>query len=257
MSSDVITEIVNLLRKHANISVKFAISTVKNGTLLTTIHLKESTGHQNISKRTVKNKKKSPSRIARDQMRHEAFLSRKAGSGDKDSSAAVLLPSTTQCSNTTATLRRTVKASRRLGSVIGSAGYEDNGAGWVPEVGVGDSHLSLDTIIPQLDGDGESEGNEEDEEDEGNEEDDEDEEDEEGEEDESDESEDKNKHCTHTFEKNVFYTNPKLNAITCDVCWILVSSDPEEMDLSVSYGCDLCDYDECEDCYSKHHIPIK
>ena len=131
------------------------MKTVKNGTFLTTIQLKETTGDQILSKKSEKVKKrklKSPSRMARDRNRLEAFLSRKAGSCNRNSAAAASTPPTTQCATPAAT-RRTVSAGRKLGSGIGGAGFEKEGAGihcpgWRPGVGLGNSP------IEQLDGGG-------------------------------------------------------------------------------------------------------
>ena len=76
------------------------LETTKQGFLWTTISLRESPGIQshlnsssgNLSK---KPKKKSPSRLLRDEKRNKAYLSRKAGSCDKDTVDTATEPSTT------------------------------------------------------------------------------------------------------------------------------------------------------------------
>ena len=113
---------------------------------LSSIQLKETTGDQILSKKSVKVKKrKSPSRMARDRNRLEAFLSKKAGSCNRDCAAAASTPPTTQCATPAAT-RRTVPSGRKLGSGIGGAGFEEEGAGihctgWRPGVGLGNSPI--------------------------------------------------------------------------------------------------------------------
>ena len=85
--SAVISVILAILQKHTNISVKVTMESSKNGgSLLTNISLKEAT----IPAETPKHrrKKKNPSKVMRDKKRHEAYLSRKAGSCDKHSAAA-------------------------------------------------------------------------------------------------------------------------------------------------------------------------
>ena len=84
MLTDILAEILNLLRKNKNITVnKVSFKTVKIGTNLTTISFEESTGDQsnlNSSRKPeVKKKKvrKSPSRLLQDEKRQEAVLSRK------------------------------------------------------------------------------------------------------------------------------------------------------------------------------------
>ena len=121
MSAEVMTEIHKILQKYTNLSVKITISSNKN-THFTTIALKES-----VSTKKLVKKKKSPSRLKRDQKRQESFLARMAGSCDKDSAAAMLSPPTTQRSKQTAN-RRTATPVRRLGSGAGSAGTEEGGA---------------------------------------------------------------------------------------------------------------------------------
>ena len=147
MSTDVLADILNLLRNHQNISFKVCFKAVKSGTNLTTISFQESTGVQsnhissrNSSKKPeVKKKKvrKSPSRLLRDGKRQEAFLSRKSGAADL-SPAEDPAPSTTD----RMVSRRLAKPARRLGIV--DAGFEAEWGSWGPG-----EELS---VIPQLDG---------------------------------------------------------------------------------------------------------
>ena len=88
--------------------------------------------------------KKSPSRMLRDKMRHEAFLSRKAGSCERDPPfAADPASSTTKHTDRPGT-RRFASPCRRLSTV--GAGNEEEWGSWAPGEGV------EETFIPQLDG---------------------------------------------------------------------------------------------------------
>ena len=85
MSTDVLVEILNLLRNHENISVKIELSTTSDSTV-TTIKLKEvqrhsrkTTGTPEVKKE--RRKKKNTCRIRRDAKRREAYLAKKAESG--------------------------------------------------------------------------------------------------------------------------------------------------------------------------------
>ena len=76
------------------------LETTKQGFLWTTISLRESPGirsHLNSSSGNLskKPKKKSPSRLLRDEKRNKAYLSRKAGSCDKDTVDTATESSTT------------------------------------------------------------------------------------------------------------------------------------------------------------------
>ena len=91
MSADALKEILVILKKHENISAKVMLETTRTGIIWTTISLRETAGIQpNSSSRnsSKKPKKKSPSRLLRDKIRNEAYLSRKAGSRDEDTPGA-------------------------------------------------------------------------------------------------------------------------------------------------------------------------
>ena len=107
MSTDAVTEILQILRNHSNISVKVTLTTTKKGFILTNIHLTEPTGIKSnrVSAEKSKIKHKRPSRLLRDSKCNEAYLSKKAGSCEVDPSAAPPSPSTARCTDPTATRR--------------------------------------------------------------------------------------------------------------------------------------------------------
>ena len=150
MSTDALPEILALLRKQKNLSVKVTFKTVKTGKTLTTISFKE-TGiqpHPDSSRSSSKKPedgggkaRKSPSRLARDRNQHNAFLSRKAGPGEPDPSAAVPAPS----SNVNTTHRFATPGHRRR--TVGAGDEKNWGSGsWEPGDGIEEN------FIPQLDG---------------------------------------------------------------------------------------------------------
>ena len=140
MSTDAITEILAILRKHKNISAKVTIETTKTGFHLTKISLKEAICQ--TEKRGIK-KKKNPSRLLRDERRRKDYLSRKAGSAHRNTAAAPPSPSTNQCTDPMDSRRIVTAGRRRLGS--SGAGNEEKGAVWEPVI---------ESQIPQLDGGG-------------------------------------------------------------------------------------------------------
>jgi hypothetical protein len=151
MSTDVLTEIVGLLRNYENISFQVFLKPGKKGTRLTTISIEESTGIQSNPKSSRKSSngekkkqvKKSPSRLLRDGKRQEAFRSRKAGSCERDlAPPADPDPSTTQRTDRMDP-RRSVKPGRRLHKSVG-AGQEEEWRNWRP--------APVEERIPQLDG---------------------------------------------------------------------------------------------------------
>ena len=114
MSTDVLVEILNLLRNHENISVKIELSTTSDSTV-TTIKLKEvqrpsrkTTGYPEVKK---ERRKKNPCRARRDAKRRETYLARKAGSGTASSG---LVSSSSPVLEADSTPRRTVTPRRRL-----------------------------------------------------------------------------------------------------------------------------------------------
>ena len=159
MSTEVpiLAQILTLLQKRENISFKVNFKTNKLGTPLTTISFTESTGIQsNSSRNSYKNSeerkkvvKKSPSRLLRDKIRQEAYMSRKAVSLDP-SAAAVPVPPTTQ--RTFQTVKRRLDTPDRRLEPVG-AGYAGEWGNWGP----GEKMEK----IPQLDGFGAEKENEE------------------------------------------------------------------------------------------------
>jgi hypothetical protein len=142
MSTDALTDILQILRKHSNISVKVTISTSKKGFHLTNIHLTEPTGIQSSQVSAGKKIRKSPSRLLRDSKRNEAYLSKKAGAC-YESAASQPSPSTTQSTNPAAA-RRMVKPGRRSRLDPSSDRSEEKSVGFRPAVN--------SSPIPQLDG---------------------------------------------------------------------------------------------------------
>ena len=91
MSTDVLVAILDVLRKHANLSVKVEFST-KSSLKTTTITLKEAhfpswkiPGNPGETKK--EKRKKNPSRIRRDAKRREAYLAKNSESGTASSSS--------------------------------------------------------------------------------------------------------------------------------------------------------------------------
>ena len=149
MSADALTEILKILRKHQNLSVKVSLSRDNKGSHLTKISLKESTGSQEplISDKIKKKNKKSPSRLLRDGARHAAYLAKLAGSSGTDPAAASPATTTVPLTDVTGTLRIATPG-RRL--IAGGAGMEQEGEVWQP----GAVDEVEETLIPQLDGEG-------------------------------------------------------------------------------------------------------
>ena len=163
MSTEALTEILQILRKHPNISVKVSLLPSKNGFYLTNIHLTEPTGIQSTAAEKGKKKRKSPSRLLRDSKRNEAFLAKKAGVHRVESTAAPPSQSTARCTDPTSTRRR-VKPGRRLDP--SGKGSEEETVSWpdsIPQLDGGEASKDEEFECEHRDKKGEEEKNTEDE----------------------------------------------------------------------------------------------
>ena len=123
MSTEVLVDILNVLKKHVHISVKFEMTTMTDSTL-TTIKLREiqhpsrkTTGRPVVKK---ERKKKNPCRIRRDVKRREAYLAKKAETGTASSGLALSSPPVLEPSSP----RRTATPRRRLETLNTGNGAE-------------------------------------------------------------------------------------------------------------------------------------